>query len=290
MKETTRHWFGDVLLLLVALIWGMGFIAVKIGLNSGTSPFYLLALRFSIAALILIPLQYKKIKTISTRAWQHGFILGIFLFLGFALQTIGLNYTTTSKNAFLTGVNVVIVPFFAWALTKKKVEKRALFAAFLTLLGMGLLTLNDSLSINIGDLLTIACAIMFAGHISVTSIIAKHEDPLTLVFIQMVSAALFSWIATFIFQESHTLSSASFIAILYLGVFSTLLAFVLQTIGQKYAHAAKSAILLSTESLFGAIFAVIIFKDPLSIQMVAGCLVILSAIFISESQWHPFSQ
>lgn len=284
MRETARSYLGDLMLLFVAIIWGFGFVAVKIGLNNGMSPFYLMFLRFLVAALILIPFQIKKIKGISLQTLKRGTILGTFLFLGFAFQTIGLDYTTTSKNAFLTGVNVIIVPFLTWWITKKKVDIYSIIAAFLCLIGIGLLTLQDSLSINIGDLLTLVCAVMFAAHITITSLIAKEEVASTLVWIQMIVGAVLSLVFAIIFKEKLIINISSSIAILYLGIFSTLLAFFLQTVGQKFAHATKAAILLSTESLFGALLAVLFFNDAFALQMLFGCLLIFTSIIISETK------
>lgn len=284
MQEKTKHYLGDLTLLSVAIIWGFGFIAVKIGLNSGMSPFYLLFLRFTVAALCLLPFQIKKLKKISLQTWKRGSLLGVFLFLGFGFQTIGLSYTTTSKNAFLTAVNVIIVPFLVAALTKKRVDRYSLGAACMCFIGIGLLTLNDSLTINIGDILTLICAVVFAAHIVTTSLIAKHEAADTLVFIQMLIAAVLSLISTFIFRETLILTLRSGLAIIYLGVMSTMLAFFLQTVGQKYAHATKAAILLSTESLFGALLAVLVFKDPFLPQMLVGCILIFGSIILSETK------
>ena len=285
MNRMSRHLLGDSLLLLVAIIWGIGFVAVKIGLNDGVSPFFLLALRFSVATLALLPFQIHKIKKIHSSTWKHGAILGVLMFLGFAFQTIGLNYTTTSKNAFITGVYVVLVPYISWFLTKKKVHINSILAAIMTLIGIGLLTLNDSLSINIGDFLTLICAVMFAGHIALTSKIANNEPSDTLVFIQMVTAGILSYIITFTINEPHQLTMNSSLAILYLGIFSTMIAFFLQTIGQKYAHATKSAILLSTESLFGALFAIIFFHDLFTFKMIIGAIIIFAAILMTEANW-----
>ncbi|PKM52253.1 MAG: EamA family transporter [Firmicutes bacterium HGW-Firmicutes-7] len=284
MQKNTKSYFGDLILLSVAIMWGFGFIAVKIGLNNGMSPFYLMFLRFSVAALAFLPFQITKIKNISLKTLKRGVILGTFLFFGFAFQTVGLYYTTTSKNAFLTGVNVIIVPFLTWWLTKKKVDIYSIIAAFMCLIGIGLLTLHDSLNINIGDLLTLICAIMFAAHISITSIIANEEASGTLVWIQMMVGGVLSFIFAMLFNETLVISLSSSIAILYLGLFSTFLAFFLQTVGQKYAHAAKAAILLSTESLFGALLAVIFFKDAFALNMLLGCILIFASIIVSETK------
>lgn len=285
MKENAKRYLGDFFLLLVAIIWGFGFIAVKIGLNNGMAPFFLMFLRFLIAALALLPFQIKKLKTIHKKTWLTGLLLGLFLFLGFAFQTLGLELTTTSKNAFLTGVNVILVPFLTWFLTKQRVDKYSISAAAVCVVGIGLLTINETLTINLGDVLTLICAIMFAAHISVTSLIAKNQAPDTLVWIQMITGAFLSLIFALMYREELVVANtSSLIAILYLGLFSTMLAFFLQTIGQKYAHATKAAILLSSESLFGTLLAVLIFKDIFTLQMFFGCLMIFLAIIISETK------
>ena len=287
MRENTRHIWGDMILFSVAIIWGLGFIAVKIGLEDGMAPFFLMFLRFGIASIALIPLVYRKIIIKSERFKSHtiknGALLGVFTFLGFAFQTIGLNYTTTSNNAFLTGVNVVIVPFLAFVITKKPIQLKAVIAAFMTLIGIGVLTLDQALTTNIGDLLTLICALLFAFHITITGIVASKESSKDLVFIQMATAFSLSLIASFIFRESYHVTPKSSVAILYLGMFSTMLAFVLQTVGQRYAHSAQAAMILSTESLFGPIFAIILLGDPLNLRIVLGGIIIFSAIFLSES-------
>jgi len=282
MKESTKHYLGDALLLTVALIWGMGFIAVKIGLNSGVSTYFLLFSRFTVAGILVLPFVAKKLRKISKKTLLTGTLLGVFMFVGFAFQTFGLMYTTTSKNAFLTGVNVILVPFVTFLLTRKKISLSALIAAVITLIGIGFLTLDEALTINVGDLLTLVCAVMFAFHISITSVVAKNESALVLVFLQMWTAALLSLVLSLVLKETWSLDVPSTIAILYLGAFSTLLAFLLQTIGQRFAHATKAAILLSLESLFGAVFAVLIFSDALNSKMIIGAVIIFIGIYISE--------
>lgn len=284
MKENTKSYFGDLMLLTVAILWGFGFVAVKIGLNTGMSTYNLLFLRFVIASLALLPFQIKKLKKISAKTWKSGILLGVFLFLGFSFQTFGLAYTTTSKNAFLTGVNVIIVPFLTWVLTKKRVDIYSIASAFICLIGIGLLTLNGSLSINLGDGLTLICAVMFAAHITITSIISKNEAVDSLVFIQMITAAMLSLLCALIYHDPIVVNPSSILAILYLGLFSTMLAFFLQTLGQRYSHATKAAIILSTESLFGALLAVLFFQDLFTVQILIGCVLIFLAIILSETK------
>lgn len=284
MQEKLKGSLGDFMLLFVAIIWGFGFVAVKIGLDNGMGSFYLLFLRFIVATVALLPYIIKRIRKITMNSWKRGSLLGILLFLGFAFQTIGLTYTTTSKNAFITGANVVIVPFLAYFFSKKKVDIFSQIAALLCLIGIGMLTLNDQMSINVGDFLTLICAFMFAAQIVLTAIITHDEDALTLVWIEMLIGAILSLIFALAFQERFVINLSSSLAILYLGLFSSLLAFFLQAIGLRHAPATRAAILLSTESLFGAIFAVLFFKDKLGPQAILGCILIFCAIIISETK------
>lgn len=281
-----KHLLGDILLLIVAIIWGMGFIAVKIGLEDGMAPFFLMFLRFFVAGLALLPLMVIRIRKVGLSqfkaALKDGILLGLFMFVGFAFQTFGLQYTTTSNNAFLTGVNVVMVPFITYFLTKKKLKIQSVFATFITLIGIGVLTQGTDIKMNLGDILTLVCALMFAFHISITSLVADKHSSKDLVFIQMMTASILSLLATFFFKESHDLTLNSSLAILYLGIFSTMLAFVLQTVGQRYAHATGAAMILSTESLFGPVFAILLLGDPLNLRIILGGLIIFVAITLSE--------
>jgi len=276
--------YADLSLLTAAIIWGFGFVAVAIGLSDGTGPYTILVFRFSIATIILLPFQIKKLAKLPPKVWLKGVLLGLFLFGGFAFQTVGQSMTTTSKTAFLTGANVVIVPFLAWIFIKKPIKKLSIMSAFICLIGIGFLSLNADLSVNPGDILVVICAVLFAGHITTTSILAKDIPVDTLVFLQMATATILSLIFLIGSGEEIVLTGRSIVAISYLGVFSTFIAFYLQTWGQKFSSATKTAIILSTESLFGTILGIIIFSDPVSFRSVIGCVLIFLSIIISETQ------
>ncbi|NDL68326.1 DMT family transporter [Clostridiales bacterium F-3ap] len=269
--------------MLVAVLWGFGFVAVKIGLNNGVGTYYLLSLRFLVATLVLLPFERSSLSAIPPRTLRGGVFLGVLLFLAFLFQTSGLARTTTANNAFLTSVNVILVPFLAWASTGRKVPLKGFLSAFLTLAGIGLLTLERDFSINSGDLLTLVCAVMFAGHIVGTSRYAKEAAIRTLVFLQMATALVLSVAMALLGGEIQPLEPSSLAAILYLGFFSTLAAFFLQTLGQKHAHPSKAAVLLSTESLFGALFAILVFRDPLTVRVFWGGLLVFAGVLLAES-------
>ena len=190
--------YADLSLLLVAIIWGSGFVASKNALNS-MPPNYINAIRFALPFILLCIVFWKKVKIINKKDLRAGGIIGVFLFMAFAAQTIGLQYTTASKQAFLTGTNVVIVPFLYWAIKNKKPDRYNLVATFLCLIGIGFLTLQENLSINLGDGLTLICALFFACHIVSIGVFAENHDPIILTIIQFGVAALFSTICALFF-------------------------------------------------------------------------------------------
>lgn len=169
-----KSYIGDGLLLITAIVWGSGFVVTAIALEY-LSAYQVMAGRFVIAALILSLLFGRKFKTIRKSVVWKGAILGTILYIGFALQTIGLEYTTPSKNAFITAVNVVIVPMIAYLVYKRKVDRYEIGGSIIAIMGVGFLALQGSMTINIGDVLTLACAVAFAFDIFLRIILSKKK-------------------------------------------------------------------------------------------------------------------
>ncbi|NFA62336.1 DMT family transporter [Clostridium sporogenes] len=279
-----RSVIADLSLLLVALIWGGGFVAVKDALDTIT-PYYMMTIRFICAALLLGLIFFKQMKKITKKHIVNGIVIGVFLFGAFATQTIGLQYTTAGKQAFLTAVYVVIIPFFAWFVDKTKPDWYSIVSTVLALIGIGLLTITKGFEINInfGDFLTLICAFLFAAHIVAVGHFAKKSDPIILSVVQMIFAGILSLICALIFEPTFTgISKSAFGSLFYLVFFSTMLAFFIQNIAQRYTHPNHVGIILCLESVFGAILAVIFLNDVFTVNMVIGCAIIFIAIIISE--------
>lgn len=277
--------YADISLVIVAFVWGAGFVASKEALTIA-KPFYMMTIRFMISTLLMALVFRKTLKTMNKQDLKNGLIVGIFLFLAFGTQTVGLQYTGAAKQAFLTATNVVIVPFLYWGICKKRPDIYSIFSAFLCFLGISILTLQDSLSgINIGDILTLVCALFFALHIVSVGYFASKTNPIVLTIIQLGTSAVLSFFVA-IFTEpipSNFTLSGTF-ALFYLGIFSTLIAFLLQNIAQKHTSSTHTAIILSTECVFGSILSVILLKESFTFEMFIGCIVIFSSIIISETK------
>lgn len=276
--------FADIGLLLVAIIWGGGFIAVKDSLNVIT-PFYQMAIRFGLSTVLMYIVFYSRVKKINKTQLKNGTIIGVFLFLGFAFQTVGINYTSAGKSAFLTAVYVVLVPFLQWLLLKKKPDNYSLVGAIICLLGISFLTLQGGFSIGYGDTLTLICAFAFAGQIIAIGKYVESDDPLILTIVQLGVAAILSFIVAIFFEPLPlNLNLRAVGSIIYLAVFSTTLAFLIQNIAQKYTSSTHAAIILSLESFFGAIFSIMFFKEIFNVMMVLGCGLIFVAIITTETK------
>jgi len=278
--------YADLSLLLVAVVWGSGFVVTKNALDHVT-PYYLLFFRFIISTIILSVIFFNKIRKASIKDIKAGVIIGLFLFAGFAMQTVGLQYTEAGKQAFITATNVVMVPFIYWGISKKRPDKFDLAAAFLCLVGIGILSLNSNLTIGYGDFLTFLCAIMFACHISSTGYFAKESDPYVISIVQLGTAGILSFIFAILFEGTKmNIQTQTLIPILYLSLFSTMFAFLVQTVAQKYTNSTHAAIILSLEAVFGSTFAIIFLKEPFTVRFLIGCMAILISVITSETKWE----
>lgn len=269
-------------LVLVTVIWGGGFVASDMALES-LRPFQIMAVRFLLASVLMGMISIKSLNGISRKEIRAGALMGVALFAGFALQIVGLQYTTPSKNAFLTALNVVMVPFIAWIILKKKIGAKSILGAVMAIVGVGLLSLEKNFTLGLGDALTLVCAVGFAFQIFFTSEFVKQYRASVLNFVQMCTAFILSLASLFLFGELHfEVTAKGWLSVLYLGVVSTTICYLLQTACQKYVDETKAAIILSMESVFGTLFSILILHEQITLRMVAGCIIILAAVIISN--------
>ncbi|MFL0268157.1 DMT family transporter [Candidatus Clostridium radicumherbarum] len=280
-----KKYIGEIGLLFVAIIWGMGFVASRLSLDSKLTPFQIMTLRFFISTLLMLIIYRKNLKSINRNSLIAGIILGLLLFVGFAFQTVGLQYTTPSKNAFLTAINVVMVPFIGILLYKRSLDKFGIAGAVLACIGVGILTLDGGFNVNKGDIFTLICALSFAFHIFFVGEFVKKYDPILLTTLQLSFAFLFSLIAIIVMGQTNIhLNSKGILSVSYLGIFSTTLAFLLQNVAQKFTNETKAAIILSMESVFGSLASVVFLGELMTVKIALGCILIFIAIIISETK------
>lgn len=279
-----KSFMPKLALFIAAFIWGSSFFIMKDTVDV-FSPHILLGFRFTIACLLLGVIFYRRLKSITFEYLWKGGVIGLFLFLGYSSQTIGITNTTPGKNAFLTAIYCVIVPFLFWLVDKSKPDIYNYSAAVICLTGIGLVSITGSLTIGIGDAFTLLGGFVYAAHLVSVAKLGKGKDPIVLTIIQFGFAAVLSWITGLTTEHIPTEVSIQNVAgILYLAVFATAVALLFQNIGQKYTHPSAAAIILSLESVFGVMFSIIFYGEQLTVRLVWGFLLIFIAIVVSETK------
>ena len=282
---TQKEVLADGLLLLTALIWGSAFAVVKNTLDS-FAPGAIIAMRYVIGAAITAVLFRKHLKGIQKPDVIRGALVGLLLCCAYLIQTIGLQYTTAGKNAFLTTIYVLLVPFGSAVLFHEKLSARRYVAAVLMLLGIGILSLDgESGGLNRGDVLTLVCGVLYAAQIISVGRCNERMDTYALIVLEFAFAALTGLCWSLATERGMPIqwNMQSIGGILYVAVFSTMLASSCQNIAQKLAPTSHAALLMSLESVFGALSGVIFLGEKLTIRMGLGFLVIFAAVVLSET-------
>ena len=262
-------------LIVVTAIWGGGFVASDIALNSLT-PMQIMAIRFLLGAVLMSLISVREFRNINIKEIGAGVLMGIALFAAFALQIIGLQYTTPSKNAFLTALNVVMVPFIAFLVLRKRIGWRGV-------VGVAVLSLNGNMTLGLGDALSLLCAVGFAFQIFFTGLFVQRYRATILNCVQMVTAFVLSVVVMVAMGQVHlTPTTDGWWSVLYLGAVSTTICYLLQTACQQYVDETKAAIILSMESVFGTLFSILLLGEVVTPRMIVGCAIILVAVVISN--------
>lgn len=265
-----------------AFIWGTSFVILKEALDSiGTM--WVLALRFIIAAALLLLAAGKRLKTLGRDGLRGGMLLGVCLAAAYIFQTYGLKYTTPGKNAFLTSTYCVLVPFMGWGFYKRRPNAANIIAAFMCVLGIGLVSLSGTSPFNIGDALTLVCGIFYALQIILTERFIGDCDALSLTGVEFGMAAVICLAGALIFESAPVgLSLELWGSIAYMGVMCTALCFFLQTWGMRYTPSSTAAVIMTFESVFAIIISVIFYDEPVTVRLICGFTLIIASVIISE--------
>ena len=275
---------GRMALLVTTIIWGTSFVVLKNTLDFLSTP-YVLAFRFSGAAVLLFLLSLKDLKKLDRQYLKGGALMGIFVFLAYTVQTYGLEYTTPGKNAFLTATYCVLVPFLAWAIYRKRPDIYNILAAVICVAGVGFVTLGDDLSLNIGDALTLCCGVFYGLHILITGRYVEGRSAILMTFLQFAFAGILAWILALLTGPVPTnIPGDSILSIVYLCAMCTAISFAMQAFGQKHTPASAAAVILSLESVFGALFSAIFYHEKMGLKLLVGFVLIFAAVTISETK------
>ncbi|WP_457573787.1 DMT family transporter [Desulfolithobacter sp.] len=284
---------SDFLLLLVAAIWGFGFVAQRVGMES-LGPYTYNGIRFLLGALCLIPLS-RKSAVLSLASWNQaiqphqrirplaaGLIAGVILFGGATLQQLGLQYTTAGKAGFITGLYVVLVPILGLFLGQRT-NRGTWIGAVSAAVGLYFLSVPESLEINPGDILVTAGALFWAAHVLALSWLSPRTNAIRLAMIQFAVCGFLSLCIGLVIEETTmgAIRQAA-IPILYGGVCSVGVGYTLQVVVQQKAHPAHAAIILSLETVFGALGGWLLLDEYLSWRALFGCGFMLCGMLVSQ--------
>ncbi|MBW8283384.1 MAG: DMT family transporter [Rhizobium sp.] len=278
---------ANLLLLLAAAIWGGGFVAQSEAME-WLGPNWFNALRFALATLAVLPFALSESKRaarpLSRRELGWFLLVGLSLLAAQTLQQIGIQSTSVTNASFLTGLYVVLVPVIAVAFLRRRPHWIIWPAALLTVVGILLLNGGSLSSLGDGDVLVILCAAFLAIQITLTPIaVGISERPLALATVQFAVCAAGAGLAAAALEPISLSAVVSALPeILYGGLLSSGVAFVLQIIGQRYTTASQAAIFLSSEALFGALFGAVLLAETLPAIGYLGCGLIFSAMLLVE--------
>ncbi|MHC5062106.1 MAG: DMT family transporter [Planctomycetota bacterium] len=281
----------DLIFLLAAVIWGLTFVAQRVGMEH-VEPFTFIAARFMVGSIFLVPFvlitsRRNKDKGSERKKDRKSFLFwsagaGAFLFLGAAFQQYGLVYTTAGKAGFITGLYVVLVPILG-LFFGHKTGAWTWVGAVLAVAGLYLLSIKGRFEVDPGDMMVFVCAFFWAGHVLTIALISKRYDVLKVALFQNLICFLLALVMAVITEEIvlERLIDA-LVPILYAGIMSTGIAFTLQVIGQRHAHPTHASILMSTEAVFAVVGGWLILGEVMSGRNFAGCVLMLAGMVISQ--------
>jgi drug/metabolite transporter (DMT)-like permease len=283
---------SNLLLLMAAAIWGLAFVAQRVGAKYVGS-FTFNGVRFALGALSLLPLIFifrnkqnvsSETEHVTKSSFKVGILAGGVLFIGASLQQLGLVDTSAGKAAFITGLYIVFVPVFGIIL-KQYIRFNTWIGIVVALVGLYFLCVTENFSIGKGDVLELVGAFFWAIHILLIDHFAKKVDVLKLSFFQFITCSVLSMAVAVAF-ENITLSGlqSAAIPILYGGICSVGIAYTLQVVGQRHAKPSHAAIILSMETVFASIGGLIILKENLGVRGYIGCVLMLAGMLLAQIQ------
>lgn len=277
-----KHLFF-LLLILGTAFWGVSFAYVKVGVADG-SPFVFLTYKFALAALALAVLFAKRFRRLNWNTIVAGTLIGLPLLFGNVFQTIGLQHTSVTNTAFITGLDVLLIPLFKWSIFGKRVKGRIWVSCSVALLGLYLIVAKYGLHLNTGDIWVMACAVFFACYVMTVGYFSHRFDAMLTVTVAMIVCSLGSGLGA-LFDE-HAIwvptEAAFWEGVVITGLLGTAYMYGIQSSAQKYLEEEKVALTYLCEPIFAAIAGMVMLGESLGVRTVVGGALILSALIIAE--------
>ena len=280
----TKQLKADFMLLMVTLFWGVSYWLIDISLTE-VSPFTLNALRFLIAFFIALIFAFPKLKTVNRITLKYSAFIGIALFFVYIGATFGVKYTSLSNAGFLCALTVVMTPILSFFILKQKQEKKLAVVVVMSLIGIALLSLKENFRPALGDVFCIMAAFAYAVDLTITEVAVNKEkvNAFQLGVFQLGFAGLFNLIISLAVETPtlpHTVKTWT--AVLFLSIFCTGAAFIIQALAQQYTSASHVGVIFSLEPVFAGIVAFFLAGEILSARAYVGAALLISGLFIME--------
>lgn len=267
-------------LLAAAACWGSTFFLIH-GLVTRVPVLDFLAIRFTLATLALALLAPRSLRRLGRAHWRHGVVLGALYGSAQILQTLGLQHTSPSVSGFITGMYVVATPLFGYVLVRTRIVPLTWLAVVMAVVGLGVLTLSGA-SIGLGEAVTLASALLYALHVVGLGSWSNAEQALGMTIVQSGVIALICTVAAVPGGVVWPARTSDWLAIAYMAVFAAALALLAQTWAQAHLPPTRSAIIMSTEPVWAAVFAVLVGSDRLTWRLLVGGGLIVAAMVLVE--------
>ena len=271
-------------LLGAALFWGFNFILVTLAVGEmEMPPIYYVGLRFLIGSIFLLPFSLKQMRALDRRGWLIGIGVGLLLFGGFALQTVGLVSTSPGVSGFLTSLYVIMVPIFIGLWTGRWPSPMVGVGVVVVVGGLAMLSLYGDLAFGWGEIWTLLATVFWALHILGVAYGSNRLGALAFVQLQLTVCAVLSLAGAFAFESPPLFPGwAATGAVLWTGIMGSLVAYVLMVMGQKHTPPTLAGVIMSLEAVFALIFSILVGYDSLTLRALLGFAVVFFGTTIAR--------
>ncbi len=287
-NSNQRYLLGTLFLLITTILWGSTF-TITNQLTQIIPPMFYMGIRYLIGFLAFLPF-FRHFKTMTAKTWKITLIASFLLWTSFMLQTIGIKLTTAAKSAFITGLNVIMIPIFAAIIYRQKVRPIIWLSTILALFGISLMSFAGLDNIALGDILVLICDVFYALYILYLERVLPKVNIIAFSAFQLLFLSLASFLVSLIFENptdsifsqlDQIFSIQNIVLLLYMGLIATSFATIIQMHGQHRVPATRAALIYALEPIFGALFAVILGNEILGWQTLVGGILIVGGIFLS---------
>ncbi len=277
-QHKLRIKLAPLALLSVAAAWGFSFVVMKDAIERQSVNSFLFS-RFALAVLVMVLIRPRVLRIINQDILLRGGLAGLFLGSGYIFQTLGLARTGVAITGFITGLYVVTAPLLAALFLKEKISRFTWFCVLLATLGLAILSLHGW-SIGSGEALVFISAILFGAHIVALSQWSSGRDVYAMTLVQLAACTLLTGILSFWQGFQAPPDAGVWRVVIFTAVFATVLAFIIQTWSQAHIAATKVAVILTTEVVFAALFAVVLAGEVLTFKIGLGGAIVLTAMYL----------